>query len=430
MRWPALALAALALLAACGEREDPPLPGERLALRSGTFQNAVPQAGPRALALPTPLANADWSHRGGAPDHALGHVALGGSLQPLFSVPIGEGNSRRARITGEPVVAGGRVFALDARDTVTALSTGGQALWSRSVLPVADQPTDASGGGLASDGASVYVSTGYGRITALDAATGAPRWTQDLNAPGSSSPTVLGDLVLIVSRDGRAWALEAATGRIRWQEASIPTAATWAGGAGVAARPDLVVLPFPSGEVLGVFPEGGLRRWGTIVAGNRFGSAASFAATDIGGDPVLDEGTVYVGTYSGRLAALSADTGETLWAIPEGAASPAVPAGDSLFLVNDVNDLLRVDAATGGVIWRTDLPEARQRRGVTAHIGPVLAGGRLIVASSDGALRQFDPATGAPLGDVALESGAASAPVVAGGVLYVVTEDGRLNAFR
>ncbi len=430
MRWPTLALAALALLTACGEREGPPLPGERLALRSGTFQNAVPQAGPRALLLPAPEANADWTHRGGAPDHALGHVALGGSLQPLFSVPIGEGNSRRARITGEPVVAGGRVFALDARDTVTALSTGGAALWSRSVLPVADQPTDASGGGLASDGASVFVSTGYGRVTALDAATGTPRWTQDLDAPGSSSPTILGEIVLIVARDGRAWALEAATGRIRWTEASIPTASTWAGGAGAAARDGLVVVPFPSGEVLGVFPEGGLRRWETIVAGNRPGSAASFAATDIGGDPVLEGGTVYVGTYSGRLAALSADTGETLWAIPEGAASPAVPAGDSLFLVNDVNDLLRVDAATGGVIWRTDLPEAQQRRGVTAHIGPILAGGRLIVASSDGALRQFDPATGASLGDVALASGAASAPVVAGGVLYVVTEDGRLNAFR
>jgi hypothetical protein len=60
----------------------------------------------------------------------------------------------------------------------------------------------------------------------------------------------------------------------------------------------------------------------------------------------------------------------------------------------------------------------------------VLAGGRLIVATSDGALRQFDPAMGAALGDVALPEGAASAPVVAGSTLYIVTEDGRLNAFR
>ena len=82
------------------------------------------------------------------------------------------------------------------------------------------------------------------------------------------------------------------------------------------------------------------------------------------------------------------------------------------------------------MIWRVPLPQAEHRRGVTAFYGPVLAGGRLIVGSSDGQLLQFDPTAGAALGAVALPSGAASAPVVAGSALYIVTEDGRLNAFR
>ena len=67
---------------------------------------------------------------------------------------------------------------------------------------------------------------------------------------------------------------------------------------------------------------------------------------------------------------------------------------------------------------------------VVAHFGPVLAGGRLIVASSDGLIRAFDPASGALAGSVELPGGAASAPAVAGGVLYVVTKDGKLRAFR
>ena len=75
-------------------------------------------------------------------------------------------------------------------------------------LLLADARTDASGGGLSTDGATVYVSTGYGRLTALDAATGEARWTQDLDAPGSSSPTILGDLAFVIARDGRAWAFE------------------------------------------------------------------------------------------------------------------------------------------------------------------------------------------------------------------------------
>ncbi len=430
MRTPALALSALALVAACG-RNDPPLPGERLALRDGTFANAVPVAAPRGIALPAQVENADWTHRGGGPAHAAGNPALGAALAPLFSVPIGEGDSRRARITAEPVVAAGRVFTLDARATVSAFSTGGGVLWTREVVPVSDARTDASGGGLATDGASVYVSTGYGRLTALDAATGEARWTQDLDAPGASAPLVSGDLVVIVARDGRAWALDAANGRVRWTQAAIPSEATFAGGAGAAAAAGgLIVVPYPSGEVTGTFREGGLRRWSTNVAGSRLGSAAAYAATDIGADPVIDGGRVYVGNVSGLVAALSVETGDRLWSIREGAVSPVWPAGDSIFLVNDLGELLRVEAATGAVVWRQPLPRAERRRGVTANMGPILAGGRLIVASTDGALRQFDPATGAALGDLALPDGAASAPVVAGRTLYVITEDGRLNAFR
>ena len=65
-----------------------------------------------------------------------------------------------------------------------------------------------------------------------------------------------------------------------------------------------------------------------------------------------------------------------------------------------------------------------------ANYGPVLAGGRLIVPSSDGTLRQFDPVSGALLAEMPLPGGAASNPVVAGGVLYLMTGDGQLAAFR
>ena len=425
-----LTLIGVVALAGCGGPPEVILTGERLPLRDGTFNNVLPVGAARGIALPLQTVNADWTHRNGGPDHNPGHPALPGTLTPVFSVGIGEGNSRGARITAEPVVAAGRIFTLDARATVSAFATSGGLLWTRSVVPAGDDRSDASGGGLSTDGTTVYVSTGYGRLIALDAATGTPRWAQDLDAPGSSSPTILGDLVVLVGRDSRAWALEAATGRIRWQVQGLPSTATWAGGAGAAARSDTVIIPHPSGEVRGVFPAGGLVRWTSVVAGAREGSAAAYAATDIGGDPVLVGSTVYVGNYSGRLAALNAENGETLWSIPEGAAGPVWPAGDSVFLVNDLGQLLRVEAASGAVIWRVALPREERRRGATGFHGPTLAGGRLIVSTTDGALRQFDPATGAALGDVALPAGAASAPVVAGSTLYIVTEDGRLNAFR
>lgn len=420
---------AFALLAACGE-EDVILPGERFDLReTSVFVNQT-----REIRLPAASANADWTHRNGGPDHRIAHPALGGELTQVFVIDIGEGDSRRARITADPVIAGGVIYTLDARTTVTAVATTGQVLWTRDVKRGRDNAADASGGGVTVGGGTVYVTTGFGEITALDAATGAVRWVQDLDAPAVAPATLRGDLVYVVARDSTAWALEARNGRVSWQVRGTPSTANFDRGAAPAANEDLAIFPFPSGEVVATFPEGGLRRWSTVISGDRLGRVAS-QINDIGGDPVIDGQRVYVGNFGGRVVALDIVDGTRLWTAPEGALGPVWPAGDALFLINDVNQLVRLDALSGQPVWRISLPNFQEGRtarqsSVVGHYGPILAGGRLIVSSSDGLVRQFDPTSGALVGTVEIAGGAASSPIVAGETLYVVSKSGQLHAFR
>ena len=417
------------ILTACGER-DIILPGERIDVRPSTaVENEV-----RAINLPAQVDNKDWTHRNGGADHAITHPALGTTLARAFTADIGAGNSLRARITSDPVVAGGVIYTLDARSQVTATSTAGATLWTADVSPRVDGGNDASGGGLAVADARVFVTTGFGELTVLDAATGAESWTQDLDAPAGSAPTVFGDLVYVVSRDSVAWAIDVETGRVRWQLSGTPSVGNFAGGAGVAVNSEIAVFPFPSGEVLGAFPKGGLQRWSNVVTGERLGSAAA-KISDIAADPVIDGDVVYAGNVSGRLVAMDVASGDRRWTSSEGAVSPVWASGGSVFLVNDINELVRLDASNGTPVWRVDLPNVIERRfgsfqELHANYGPVLAGGRLIVASSDGVIRQFDPTSGALIGTLELPAGAASNPVVAGGTLYVVNKDGQLVAFR
>ena len=420
---------ALGLLAACGE-EDVILPGERFDLRpTAATVNEV-----RDVALPAARANADWTHRNGGADHQISHPALGTTLAPVFVAEIGEGNSRRARITSEPVVAGGVVYTVDARATVTATSTDGQTLWSRNLTPGRDNANDASGGGVSVGNGQVYVTTGFGEITALNAATGQVLWVQDLDAPVNTGPTLNGDLVYVVSRDSTAWALETSNGRVRWQRSGTPSSANFGGGASPAISGEFAIFPFPSGEIAATYPRGGLPRWSTVVSGDRLGRAASLI-NDIAGDPVISGNRVYIANFGGRTVALDLDDGSRIWTAGEGAVSPVWPTGDSVFLINDVNELVRLDGSNGTAVWRVSLPNFEEgrtvrQRSVFAHYGPVLAGGRLIVTSSDGLIRQFDPRSGALIATIDLPGGAASAPVVAGETLYVLNKDGQLHAFR
>ncbi|WP_253279550.1 PQQ-like beta-propeller repeat protein [Loktanella sp. 3ANDIMAR09] len=424
-------LLAVMTLTACGE-DDIILPGVREPIRPGNAE--VNQALPISFAAPQ--LNSSWTHRNGDADHMFPQPVFSTSPTLAFGVDIGAGDSKSARITADPVVAGGIVYTLDALSRVTATTTGGAAVWSVELTPPTDSRTDASGGGLAFGGGRLFVTTGFGRLTALDPATGGTFWTQDLDAPGTSAPTVFGDLVYVVSRDSTGWAIDTADGRIRYQLGGIPSVSSFSGGAGPAVTSDLAVFPFPSGEVVGVFPQGGIQRWSQVISGDRVGEAVA-AISDISGDPVIDGDRVYVGNFSGRTVALDKATGDRIWTAEEGATGPVWPAGGSLFMVNDLNQLIRLDADTGTPIWRVALPDfvdnggwLRSKRTVFAHYGPIMAGNRLVVASSDGQLRSFDPRSGALMSSIAIPGGAASTPAIANGVLYVVNKDGQLLAFR
>jgi outer membrane protein assembly factor BamB len=201
-----------------------------------------------------------------------------------------------------------------------------------------------------------------------------------------------------------------------------------------AVAGDLAVFAFGSGEVQAVFRRGGLRRWDASVSGERLGTALGNVG-DVTGSPVIVGKTVYIGNQSGRTVALNLDSGARRWTVEEGAVGQIVAAGDSVFLISDLNELLRLDARDGSRIWGVPLPKftrdrPTRRSTIFAHHGPVLAGGQLHVASDDGLIRSFDPTNGALVSTVEIPGGATSDPAVAGGVLYVVSTKGKLHAFR
>jgi outer membrane protein assembly factor BamB len=425
-----------AMIAGCSERELI-LEGERLDLREGAPQQVPdgPAGAAQPIGLPATVNLGEWTQRSGNAVPRRSHPAFSASPQRIWAAPIGSGESRQHRITADPVVAGGRIYTLDARATVTATGANGATLWSRDLTPAGERSPNASGGGLAIGDGTLFVTTGFGQLVALDAATGAERWVQRFEAPATAAPAVSGGMVHVVTNDSVARGIDARDGRVRWEISGVPSASGFTGRAAPGYAGNLAILPFPSGEVIAADAGSGERAWSTAVAGTRLGRAWG-AVRDITGDPVVVGDTAYVGNATGRVMALTASTGGQRWTAREGAYGPVWPVGGSLFFLSDESQLVRLSAASGELIWAVDLPyftetrRERRRSAIFAHYGPVLAGGRLWIASDDGVLRGFDPASGALAATAQIPGGAASSPVVVGGVMYVVARNGQLHAFR
>ncbi|RCW88121.1 PQQ-binding-like beta-propeller repeat protein [Paracoccus lutimaris] len=432
------ALAGLTALSGCIQREEI-LQGERLDPRAVLSADGPAAEGGivtsnAALSLPPVRGNADWPQRAGSAAHASGNMAIGAGTSRIFAVDIGAASDRRHRITADPIVAAGMVFAMDSGATVTGTTTGGGRVWSADLRPSTERGESASGGGLAFEGNRVFATTGYGELVALDARTGGVAWRQKVDAPLGGAPTVANGVVYVVGRDAAGWAVRANDGKVLWRVFGNDAMAGVSGVTAPAVSGSTVVFPMATGQLLAADTTTGAQSWSADVAGARIGRAIALFR-DMTGDPVIAGDTVYAGTSSGRTAAFDLATGTMKWSSREGASSPVLAAGNSLFLVNDQAQLIRLDASNGARVWAQKLPyfteqKVRKQSKVWNHYGPVLAGTKLYVASSDGYLRVFDPSSGALIGQADIPGGAAAAPAIAGQTLYVVSHDGQLIAFR
>ena len=428
------ALALLAMLTGCSLFEDEErLSGERINIRNAQIDSGQGAVQGGGAPIPAPTANPNWSQTNAQASHASGHLAGPSSLNRIWTADAGSGGSSDAAITSAPIVINGRVYALDAAAQVTAMdASSGSVAWRTDLAPEGESGDDGFGGGLASNGNQIFATTGFGEVVALDAASGEIKWRYKASSPFRAAPAVANGLVIAVTRSNRGIALTTGGGQLAWRLDGISASAGLLGGASPAISGGLAVLPFASGEVIGVEMSSGRRIWSAVLGGARRGLARS-SISDVTGDPVIAGRAVVTANQSGRMVAIDGQSGRRGWTRSIGSVGPIWAAGDSIYVVSDDSTLQRLSLGNGGTIWRTELPayeDPEDREDPIAYSGAVLAGGNLLVTDSLGTLHSFDPETGAPKETADLTAGTTTGAVVAGGTIYVLAGDGTLQAFR
>jgi outer membrane protein assembly factor BamB len=386
----------------------------------------------RTITPPPATPVGEWTQPGGAADNSPPHSSGAAVLERAWRADLGAGSNDRVQLAAPPVIADGRLYFLDADQRVHAIGArDGERIWRASVRGES-RDRNARGGGVAASGGRVFVTTGYGTLVALDGASGEEVWSVPGGAPFHSAPTVSGGRVYAITNDSELIAFDASSGEVQWTYQAIAETARILSAPSVAVDGETVVAPFASGEVVALLTANGRRLWSDSLS--RASALTSLSAiNDIAGRPVVDSSVAYAVSHSGVIAAIDVRSGRRIWS--RGFASTQTPwvAGDVLYAVSVDGELTAFDRATGGVFWVSQLRRYRNERGREGRLswtGPVMIGGRLVLANSVGDVVGVSPQNGEVVATADVGSPVFVPPIVANEQIYIVTNKAQLVVLR
>jgi hypothetical protein len=437
--WVRVALAATALvsLSGCGvfkgKGKGTPVLGERRPILASENE-IVPDktlAGVEVL-VPPAVANDAWAQPGGNASKSMGHVALGASLNRVWSAEI-PGGSKQVRLAAAPVIADTKLYVMDTQGSVHAFaSDSGASLWTVSTVKDKENNAARFGGGVSVEGQRAYASNGLGDVVALDTSNGAEVWRAHPGGPLRGSPSIANGQIYVVTQDNQLFALDQNDGKVAWTvSASVETQGVF-GVAAPASAQGTIVAGFSSGELNAYRYENGNSLWSDVLSRSSISTSVS-SLSDIDAEPVIDQGRVYAVGQGGRIVAMEITSGTRLWEQNIAGISTPWVAGEWLFVVTDDARLLCIARGSGKVRWIAQLTHYRNEKkksGLVTWTGPVLAGDRLLLVNSDGEIVSVSPADGSVKSTVETKSKLSLPPVVANSTLYLLDDQGRLSAYR
>jgi outer membrane protein assembly factor BamB len=428
------------------------LRGERISVMSNE-ESLTPddQIAKVPVVLPAPYRNSAWPNAGGYSANAMYHLEARGPLQQVWAQDSGKGSDDDSRLTAPPVVADGKIYALDSKAHIYAFdANAGTPLWHLNLAPQGESdfwhdatlgavgqdksidPKKGFGGGVAADSGKVFVTTGFGEVFALDPASGRILWKTSVGVPIVNAPVANGGRVFVSSQDNHFYAFAQADGHKLWDHQAITETAGILESTSAAVAGDFVIAPYTSGELYALNVQNGRPAWNDMLTASGQVTALS-ELDDIAGRPVVDRDMVFAISHSGLMVAINLNTGERVWSRDIGGIQTPWVAGDFLYVTTLDGQLLCLQRKDGRVKWIHQLQrfqDADSSSGRIVWSGPVLVSDRLVLVSNAATAISVSPYTGELLGRVDIPAGTYIAPVVANDTLYLFTNEAQLVALR
>ncbi len=358
-------------------------------------------------------------------------------VRKLWSTGLGDGEGE-LWLRQRPTLDGNRVYAVNDHGEVLALdAASGKEIWKtlavelkgkrskwtfwkRETLEAGLTSSPGIGNGL------VVVGGRNGEVVALNAETGAKRWSVRVSSEVLSAPLVLTDKVVVRSNDGRVFGLDPADGSRKWVfDRGLPTLSLRGNSSPIGGAIGLVYIGYDDGSLVAVRLEDGQKAWEQQVTEPE-GRSEFERMADIDGELQIDAEVIYAVSYHNQVMAISASNGQPLWNHEVGSANGLAITADKVLLSDTQGNVWALDRATGNALWKQDL---LLRRALTT---PALQGDYGVVGDLEGYLHWFRLDNGEIVGRAKIEKAAirGTPQVSPDGVLYALSNEGELAAYK
>ncbi|MBP2167885.1 outer membrane protein assembly factor BamB [Erwinia toletana] len=327
-----------------------------------------------------------------------------------------------------PAWQDGTVFAADRHGVVKALDAeNGKEKWKVDLAEKtgffsSNRPALLSGG-VTAGGEHIYIGSERAQVYALNSADGAIAWQTKVAGEALSRPVVSDGLVLVHTSNGMLQGLDQASGAIKWSVNLDMPALSLRGESAPTTAFGAAIVGGDNGRVSAVMMNQGQLIWQQRIS-QPSGATEIDRLSDVDTTPVVVNGVVYALAYNGNLTALDLRSGQIMWKREIGSVNDMIVDGGRIYLVDQDDRVIALSADGGVSIWRqSDL----LHRNLTS---PVLYNGYIVVGDSEGYLHWLNTDDGRFVAQQKVDSsGLQTEPVVASDKLLIQAKNGEVYAF-
>ena len=369
-----------------------------------------------------------WSKNFQNVKNNLGNMKTISSITDKKKIFSGSGKLKN---TSNPIYFDERLCSIDSDGSLYCLDTISEKL----IFKIKNEQSNFNKieiirGGIAYFDDKIIYADAYGQIKLLNAISGEPIWSTQIDFPILSSPLIYRGYIYLISSDNRIFAIDINDGSNAWSFQTTAENKKNVKTSSPAAFENLIIVPFSNGELIAFKYDDGRPVWSENVS--KVSLVSNFDIKDISANPVINGSNVYTISTNGKLISTNIINGQRNWSIDISGSRTPIISGNVIYVIDEDSRLVCINISTGEIYWIRELEKYRKGNKVkdlNLWLSPYLINNLIYNISYFGEIKIVSPKTGEILATENLGiRGIVSQPIVLQDRVYVVDE--KSNVFR